>query len=38
MIHPATVDGELVFMTRMGVTDQSRAALAKSSDAVRRLS
>ena len=38
MIHPAMLEGELAFMTRMGVTDQSRAALAEASDDVRHLS
>lgn len=28
MIHPAIVHGQIVFMTRMGVTDQGRDALA----------
>ena len=32
------VDGDLAFMTRMGITDQSRTALAHASDAVRALS
>jgi len=34
MIHPAILDGELVFMTRMGMTDQARAAQTIASDAV----
>jgi len=37
MIHPAIVHGEMVFMTRMGVTDHGRTALALASDGVRAL-
>ncbi|MEJ6401433.1 RNA ligase [Yoonia sp. 2307UL14-13] len=38
MIHPAIIKDEMVFMTRMGITDQARAALAVASDGVKRLS
>ncbi|MEM8793325.1 MAG: RNA ligase [Pseudomonadota bacterium] len=37
MIHPARLAGELVFMTRMGVTGQARAAVAFASESVLRL-
>ncbi|MEM9044346.1 MAG: RNA ligase [Pseudomonadota bacterium] len=37
MVHPARVNGELVFMTRAGVTDHARAALAFASDQVLKL-
>lgn len=37
MIHPALVKGEMVFMTRMGVTDHGRTALSLASDGVRAL-
>ncbi|MEM8795318.1 MAG: RNA ligase, partial [Pseudomonadota bacterium] len=37
MIHPCLVGGEMVFMTRMGVTDQAKAALGNADDAVRSL-
>jgi RNA ligase len=38
MVHPAIVDGTLVFMTRMGVTPQSQAAQKHASPALLRLS
>lgn len=38
MIHPALVEGELVFMTRMGVSAQSRQAWNVASQGVRDLS
>jgi len=37
MIHPAFVSGELVFMTRMGVTDHAKAALSHASEALLKL-
>jgi len=37
MIHPALLEGELVFMTRMGVTDHAKAALGHASDDLLRL-
>ncbi|MEM9097638.1 MAG: RNA ligase [Pseudomonadota bacterium] len=37
MIHPARINGELVFMTRAGVTDHARAALAFASERVLKL-
>lgn len=37
MIHPAMVNGEMAFMTRMGVTDHGRRALRLASDGVRAL-
>lgn len=38
MVHPCMVKGELTFMTRMGVTPQSKAALSIADDSVLRLS
>ncbi|CAN7294154.1 RNA ligase [Mesorhizobium amorphae] len=38
MVHPCVVRDELVFMTRMGVTAQSTAALAHAGENIRRLS
>lgn len=38
MIHPAIVDGEVVFMTRMGRTDVARKAERHLTDKVRRWS
>ncbi|MDX8354534.1 RNA ligase, partial [Cognatiyoonia sp. IB215182] len=35
MIHPALVDGEMAFMTRMGITDHGRTALTLASGGVR---
>jgi RNA ligase len=32
MIHPCHINGELVFMTRMGITDQAKAALSHADD------
>jgi RNA ligase len=37
MVHPCRLNGELVFMTRMGVTDQARAALRHADEKVLRL-
>lgn len=37
MVHPCRINGELVFMTRMGVTDQARAALRHADENVLRL-
>ncbi len=37
MVHPVILNDELVFMTRMGITDQAKAALSVASDAVKRL-
>ncbi|MEO0917052.1 MAG: RNA ligase [Pseudomonadota bacterium] len=37
MIHPAIVKGEMVFMTRMGVTEHGRTALRVATDGVRAL-
>ncbi|MCH9806902.1 MAG: hypothetical protein K0U74_04150 [Alphaproteobacteria bacterium] len=37
MVHPAILNGELVFMTRMGVTDHAKAAQALASDQVLQL-
>ncbi|PBB19136.1 hypothetical protein CK219_13535 [Mesorhizobium sp. WSM4313] len=38
MVHPCVVRGELVFMTRMGVTAQSSAALKHADEDIRSLS
>ncbi|RVC47010.1 MAG: hypothetical protein EOS58_08625 [Mesorhizobium sp.] len=38
MVHPCVVRDELVFMTRMGVTAQSTAALAHAGENIRKLS
>ncbi len=38
MIHPALVDGELVFMTRMGITPQAQLAQRHASPDVLKLS
>jgi RNA ligase len=38
MVHPALIDGDLVFMTRMGVTPQAQFAQKHASPAVLRLS
>ena len=37
MIHPAIIAGELVFMTRMGITDHANAALSHATEAVLKL-
>ncbi|WP_420861002.1 RNA ligase [Algirhabdus cladophorae] len=37
MIHPAMVKGELLFMTRMGITDQAKLAFAHASGGVKAL-
>ena len=38
MVHPCLIRGELVLMTRSGITAQSAQALAHADDGVRRLS
>jgi len=38
MVHPTLLDGNLVFMTRMGITPQSRTAQAHASPEVLRMS
>jgi RNA ligase len=38
MVHPAIVNGQLVFMTRMGITPQSQAAQKYASTALLKLS
>ncbi len=37
MIHPALLEGELVFMTRMGITDHAKAAMSHASDQLLQL-
>ena len=37
MIHPAIINDELVFMTRMGITRHAETAFSVASDAVKRL-
>jgi RNA ligase len=38
MVHPCLLNGEMVFMTRMGISPQAKAAFAAASDAVKALS